>query len=527
MRSLPYMPSRLSALQILIATFGTMVFSPVPLLAEPVADSCGKTLQDAFIWTSPEPPKEAQYVVFRKRLSLGQKPSKATLHLFADSRYVLWINARLVERGPCRFDPKGPAIRYAGRGGVSEEGRERPGCLGSPLPRRSEVARRHGHQRADHVAPARVDGVSGVHFAGRQDVANHYRHELAISNRHAVPTGSRPRLGVRTGAVFPTTSTRDAGTGIGRGADYDDSKWAAAVRTPGKSWGPLRSRLENGIPLLKETPVTPLRVLGPKPNTGVPLVDRLPVTLKAGEELLVDPGRFILAYVDMEFDADEGSRFTLSYPQQYYSQGNKPTGSLSKSRYTARQGMQRYTSMDVFGMRYLRLRCDSGRFRVDSIKLTSRNYPFEVVGRFSCNDERLNAIWKIGLDTMLCCSEDAYIDCVCRETGRMAGGRRAGRLPGDVGDDGRPPPRQPRRGRPSSLRRRAAFSESAPPHRPEPTARRSRQGASPVRPLGQARLHRRLRLSMDPGDSRVLPPYRRLGIRAGNAAGRRRPIGLV
>ena len=28
--------------------------------------------------------------------------------IFADSRYVLWINGKYVERGPCRFDPKGP-----------------------------------------------------------------------------------------------------------------------------------------------------------------------------------------------------------------------------------------------------------------------------------------------------------------------------------------------------------------------------------------------------------------------------------
>ena len=35
-------------------------------------------------------------------------PQHATLHLFADVRYMLWVNGRYVERGPARFEPAAP-----------------------------------------------------------------------------------------------------------------------------------------------------------------------------------------------------------------------------------------------------------------------------------------------------------------------------------------------------------------------------------------------------------------------------------
>ena len=43
-----------------------------------------------------------------KTFDLTAEPKSASLRLFADSRYILWINGQYVDRGPCRFDPIGP-----------------------------------------------------------------------------------------------------------------------------------------------------------------------------------------------------------------------------------------------------------------------------------------------------------------------------------------------------------------------------------------------------------------------------------
>ena len=77
------------------------------LVASSVAAVDG-ALQDSFVWSPSAPAGKQVYAVFRKTFNLQEKPKTAALQLFADSRYILWINGRYVDRGPCRFDPKGP-----------------------------------------------------------------------------------------------------------------------------------------------------------------------------------------------------------------------------------------------------------------------------------------------------------------------------------------------------------------------------------------------------------------------------------
>ena len=118
----------------------------------------------------------------------------------------------------------------------------------------------------------------------------------------------------------------------------------------GKQWGPLRPR---HIPLLRETEVTPLCVVQRQDGSGRAhnLADKpaiaklLPLELTAGSQVVVDAGRFVQAYVEIDMEADEGSQLELTYPQTFFSHGNKPDGSqyTGVSRYTARQGRQTFT----------------------------------------------------------------------------------------------------------------------------------------------------------------------------------------
>ena len=48
------------------------------------------------------------YAGFRRTFSLAAAPATALLHIFADSRYVLYVNGVTASRGPCRFDPRSP-----------------------------------------------------------------------------------------------------------------------------------------------------------------------------------------------------------------------------------------------------------------------------------------------------------------------------------------------------------------------------------------------------------------------------------
>ena len=74
----------------------------------PPASAADDVLQHAFVWLPSSPADQQACVVFRKTFELQEVPSAARLRLFADSRYILWINGTCVQRGPCRFDPKAP-----------------------------------------------------------------------------------------------------------------------------------------------------------------------------------------------------------------------------------------------------------------------------------------------------------------------------------------------------------------------------------------------------------------------------------
>jgi len=66
------------------------------------------SIQSSMIWTSAELSKKGGYIVFRKSFEMQEACSSAQLHLFAHSRYLLWINGQYVLRGPCRFSPQRP-----------------------------------------------------------------------------------------------------------------------------------------------------------------------------------------------------------------------------------------------------------------------------------------------------------------------------------------------------------------------------------------------------------------------------------
>jgi hypothetical protein len=82
-------------------------------------------------------------------------------------------------------------------------------------------------------------------------------------------------------------------------SDYDDGKWAAAQPTQ-NSWGALTVRR---IPLLGETVVEPEW----KDTTN------WPVDLNGGEEIGFKFPHLVLAYTQIEVDADEGSELQLAY----------------------------------------------------------------------------------------------------------------------------------------------------------------------------------------------------------------------
>jgi alpha-L-rhamnosidase len=380
----------------------------------PAADPAGEQLQQAMIWAAPT--SQRTYVVFRKRVQLPAAPRRAELRLFADSRYILWINGRYVERGPCRFDPVAPeydtleVTQYLTQGNnvlavLVHRCYDKVG--GAPAASLNGRIMAHSPGLA---AALELTGADGLTRVVRSDAS----WRTSTQNRFAPSPADRWEP-TWASLLDRIDARRDEGDWTA--AESDDSAWQAAVPIDGKRWGPLRPRR---IPLLRETEIGPLSVVqwsrGGDLRGEPPIAELLPLEMKAGDRLVLDAGRFVQAYSIVDLEADAGSTLEFEYAQTFRTNGNQPGGSYGLvNHYTARAGRQTYLAGDTFGCKYVVVRLTAGRARLLRVKLINRLYPFDVVGKFVSSDPLLDEIWRIGVDTIQTCSEDAYVDCATRE----------------------------------------------------------------------------------------------------------------
>ncbi|MGB2824885.1 MAG: alpha-L-rhamnosidase, partial [Phycisphaerae bacterium] len=61
-----------------------------------------------YIWSDPEGEGRNRWVLFRREFRLAGRPVSGALNIFADTRYRLSVNGRVVCHGPARFFVAGP-----------------------------------------------------------------------------------------------------------------------------------------------------------------------------------------------------------------------------------------------------------------------------------------------------------------------------------------------------------------------------------------------------------------------------------
>lgn len=370
-------------------------------------EAAGAQLQQGMIWLSSAPEETQLYAVFRKTFDLPDKPASATLHLFADSRYILWVNGHYVSRGPCRFDPSAPEFdtldvaRYLDKGANV-----------------IAILVHHYHDGRKTEDPEALNGRTMRHApccAASLVLAD------AKGTRHRVETGPDWRAGVKTRFLpspvswgnIPDRIDARIDAGDWTQAGFDDSAWQIPVPVDGSLWGALKPR---ALPLLREEEIVPARVLrqdGVRGAAARELRTALPITLEAKQEAVLDVGQTVVAYDVLDLDAGEGAELQVVHGHGYA--GGKLDETYDCNRYIARAGRQVYMSGDTIGFRYMLVRVLSGKVTLHGIKVVNRVYPFEQVGRFACNDAFLNELWTRSVHTVQLCSEDGYEDCNSRE----------------------------------------------------------------------------------------------------------------
>ncbi len=341
-----------------------------------------ESLGQSMIWSPSAPPGQQAYVAFRKSFSRPENPGAATLHLFADSRYILWVNGKYALRGPCRFNPKQPEYDSVDLGPFLQTGSNTLAVL------------------VHHYARA-INGRIMQHAPGltaRLDIAGRevLRTDASWSCSHHTEYRPSPEAwssipDVLDGRLWPGDWTAPGFAGSG---------WEPAVKVDGGQWGRLQPR---GLPLPRETELAGLK-LAP---SGRSLESALPLQLSAGQEVVVDLGRMAMAYAIVELEADAGSILQIQYALRFVN--GKPAEAYGVgTTYTARQGRQQFMAADQWCSHYLTLKCVSGRLAIQRLKMMDRRYPFERLGRFQCSDPLLNRLWDYAVNTLEAVCDDAY-----------------------------------------------------------------------------------------------------------------------
>jgi hypothetical protein len=347
-----------------------------------VADPLGEKLQHTFISAPEEVASKtrASFIAYRTTFALDAVPRSAKLHIFADARYLLWINGEPVQRGPNRFETRGPEydsvpIASALRVGANTVAIVVMGNAGNVQSVKDGMGQGHNARMMKHAPGLTL----------RLEVDGRVVLKSDESWKWSDETRYRPAK-VDWAKIVDRIDTR-VEDGDWTQPAYDDHGWKPAVKISGDSWGPLSARR---IPLLRDTPVEA------KLANGV----AFPATLAAGQQLKFSMGRLVQAYTVLTLEADGGTELTLNY---------------AGIEYAAKAGRQTYISSDTCAFDGGAIAVKSGRATILGLKLVERLYPFDRVGSFESSDPLLNRLWAVCARSLEILSEDAYVDCADRE----------------------------------------------------------------------------------------------------------------
>ena len=370
-------------------------------------------LQNSMIWLRSSRPGEQAYVVFRKEFILVNEIQDANLQIFADTRYMLWINGQYVERGPCRFDPKHPEYdvlkvgRYLVRGENTIAILVHHYAINSFTEWFDKSARMMYHNpglTASLTIPDKPENSVLLVTDSSWKGSAHTRFLLSPGSYASVPDNIDARLDQGDWTL----------------SSFDDSKWENASKINGEDWGKFTPRT---IPLLRDREIIPLKISGavvdeaPKEKSQSNLTT-LPLKIGTGYQVIVDIGKVVQAYPVLDFNAADSSKLEFGYATLLDQNKGVPFQEQftnMNSRYISKQGEQNYTSGDTYGFRYLIIKVLSGEITLNGVTVIERSYPFVRRGSFSSNDELLNWLWNTCVNTVEACSEDAYVDCADRE----------------------------------------------------------------------------------------------------------------
>ena len=143
---------------------------------------------------------------------------------------------------------------------------------------------------------------------------------------------------------------------------------------------------------------------------------RINTNQETGISLIFDFGYEVFGYPEIDIlRAQSGAQINLGYSESLTVEGGvdpHASDTLYADRYICRAGPQTFRTFEKRAFRYLRLDIynTQGNLDIASVRINYSTYPVKESGAFICDDEVLNAIWRVGANTIKLNMDDAYTD---------------------------------------------------------------------------------------------------------------------
>ena len=383
-----------------------------------------------------EPPING-FCFFVKDITLTEIPEKAVFKLFADSRYMAFINGAYLARGPCRSDPR---YQYYDVLPLDENliiGKNTIGVM----------AVHFGYGTGQSIP--RVHSVCGeivlTYGNGRIERVDTDESWLCLDADCYKPYG--PRINGRQCAmeIFDANEYPD-GWNL---PDYHRDGWANAVQILGRVTNPFFTLHERVIPMLEERAIS---CEGITAEGRVPIVhqdnlvtllendiknlnyfstDKKSLPFNASSDKNIDGAiliKFDKVYAGyFKLDVDGGKDTIIDVIYSEHLVDNKPDFDIYNrpaDRFILKEGKNSFEV--AFGWKAFQyaLLIIRGNATVLSAEIISRRYPLKCVERFACSDDKLMKILDIGEHTLRLCMQDGFLDSSSREQQQWIGDGR-------------------------------------------------------------------------------------------------------
>jgi len=370
--------------------------------------------------------------------------ARLVVHVSADSRYQLFLNGEKVSIGPCKGDVW---TKYYETVDLSD--RLRPG--------RNVLAARVVHfMPADPPNPPTF-GISAVH----RSAVGGFLLQGTVEGGENVDSDGKWKVGrdesvtwhANEGAMHIGETESVDGARRWNGwveADFDDSRWAAAV----PFWGAMDpSRVQNyeffgpwslsprPIPPMFEEPRRFLAARGAEPAGPDGMGDKAhglsqslrgeaaPVTLRPGTkwQVILDAGELTTGYPSLSVFGGRGSAVRLTYAEAY-GEGSDANAWVKKGvrddpkaggiygqwdEYRPGGGEEEYEPLWFRTFRFVRVNVTVGEepLTIGPLTYTETGYPLEVKSTFESSEPRFARLWDISIRTVKRCMHETYEDC--------------------------------------------------------------------------------------------------------------------